>query len=625
MDFRELVILLIGLTIVGVVIRGLIVALRARSNQLKLAIDKNIPRDIDLEALELAELPSGGARVVKRERREQPERRERESGKDPVLADHELGAELAEEPVANSADEPVEKPAPVASQTRPGRAKPESDAETELTTASARGSAAVETDDADPRLEPAQLKAAAECVESNAETSEPLDAEASESIDAAEEHAGDAGSTPPAAEKDEFEPFHLSAGDRIGGRERAEKRSVPRQPREKSSLFAAARRSLGSLMPGGRDPAAESEQAPSEPGVAEQAAPIQEVAPQQASGQEAASQETSIQKASIQETDNAGLLDASRLVNSNDAEAAQPSSDQAAPSKLAQLDPEDSAPEAPERDALFSDYETDAGAPQAEPAGEQSAKTQSARTESPKAEHASAESTLAAAQDLFPETIGDIEESRTRDASKAPRKSKRSAPGVAAPATRTESAPQSIAPEKETGAAAESTKAKQQPSAAGANSHKRGAESGDLSEVLVINVTAKKGRVLMGDRLMPMLLSLGLKFGDKQIFNKRVGDKASGDILFNVANMLKPGTFDLNEMERFHTVGVTLFLALPTSINNLDAFEQMLRTAQDLVRSLDGELRDDQRNMMTGQTIEHYRQRVRDFELQRLRARAASA
>jgi cell division protein ZipA len=50
----------------------------------------------------------------------------------------------------------------------------------------------------------------------------------------------------------------------------------------------------------------------------------------------------------------------------------------------------------------------------------------------------------------------------------------------------------------------------------------------------------------------------------------------------------------------------------------------MLDVAQDLVGSLDAELRDDQRNIMSAQTIEHYRQRVRDFELQRLRARAAA-
>ena len=66
MNGRELVILLLGLAIVAVVLRGLYVAINARRGQIKLAIDKNIPDNVDLESLELAELPGGGARVVTR-------------------------------------------------------------------------------------------------------------------------------------------------------------------------------------------------------------------------------------------------------------------------------------------------------------------------------------------------------------------------------------------------------------------------------------------------------------------------------------------------------------------------------------------------------------------------------
>jgi cell division protein ZipA len=73
-------------------------------------------------------------------------------------------------------------------------------------------------------------------------------------------------------------------------------------------------------------------------------------------------------------------------------------------------------------------------------------------------------------------------------------------------------------------------------------------------------------------------------------------------------------------MSDFSTLGVSFFLALPTSINNLEAFETMLSVAQKIKGGLDGELRDDQRNLMTAQTIEHYRQRVRDFELRQLKA-----
>ena len=66
MSLRELIILLLGLAIVGIILRGLYVAMQARRGQLRMAIDKNIPTDIDIDALELSELPGGGARVVQR-------------------------------------------------------------------------------------------------------------------------------------------------------------------------------------------------------------------------------------------------------------------------------------------------------------------------------------------------------------------------------------------------------------------------------------------------------------------------------------------------------------------------------------------------------------------------------
>ena len=143
------------------------------------------------------------------------------------------------------------------------------------------------------------------------------------------------------------------------------------------------------------------------------------------------------------------------------------------------------------------------------------------------------------------------------------------------------------------------------------------------SEVLVLNVIAKDGRVFTGDDLLEVLITSGLKFGDMNIFHKRNSTEHQSAIIFSVANMLNPGTFDLNNLDDFTTSGISFFLALPTAINNLDAFEQMLGVAQEIRDTLDGDLKDDHRNGMTGQTIEHYRQRIRDFELRRLKALAA--
>ena len=65
MGLRELLILLLILAIVGVILRGLYVALRARRGQLRMALHKNIPQ-YDPDELLSSELPNGGARLVQR-------------------------------------------------------------------------------------------------------------------------------------------------------------------------------------------------------------------------------------------------------------------------------------------------------------------------------------------------------------------------------------------------------------------------------------------------------------------------------------------------------------------------------------------------------------------------------
>jgi cell division protein ZipA len=44
----------------------------------------------------------------------------------------------------------------------------------------------------------------------------------------------------------------------------------------------------------------------------------------------------------------------------------------------------------------------------------------------------------------------------------------------------------------------------------------------------------------------------------------------------------------------------------------------MVETAQVLVKHLEGELRDDAHSALTRQTLEHCRQRIRDFERRQL-------
>ncbi len=143
-----------------------------------------------------------------------------------------------------------------------------------------------------------------------------------------------------------------------------------------------------------------------------------------------------------------------------------------------------------------------------------------------------------------------------------------------------------------------------------------------LQEVLIISVMARDRGGFPGAALLEVLLSSGLRYGHRNIFHCYTGEEREDESLYSVVNIVKPGTFDLNNMESFHTPGVSLFLTLPVPGNAMEAFESMLATARAIAEQMNGELRDENRSVMTGQTIEHCRQRIRDFEMQsRLRAR----
>ncbi len=144
------------------------------------------------------------------------------------------------------------------------------------------------------------------------------------------------------------------------------------------------------------------------------------------------------------------------------------------------------------------------------------------------------------------------------------------------------------------------------------------APQSEPEEVLIINIMAHKGDVFKGDDLLDIVLKCGLRYGSMDIFHRYSDNKGEGALLFSMANMVKPGTFDLDAMDEFTTPGVTLFMTLPINADSMQSFDLMADTAQAISQTLGGELKDEQRSVMTRQTLEHCRQRIRDFERKKL-------
>jgi len=139
-----------------------------------------------------------------------------------------------------------------------------------------------------------------------------------------------------------------------------------------------------------------------------------------------------------------------------------------------------------------------------------------------------------------------------------------------------------------------------------------------VEEVLVINVVAREDQGFKGSALLQNILESGLRFGEMDIFHRHESMAGNGEVLFSMANGVKPGTFDLDDIDHFSTRAVSFFLGLPGPRHPKQAFDVMVAAARKLSQELNGELKDDQRSVMTAQTIEHYRQRIAEFERKQL-------
>ena len=130
-------------------------------------------------------------------------------------------------------------------------------------------------------------------------------------------------------------------------------------------------------------------------------------------------------------------------------------------------------------------------------------------------------------------------------------------------------------------------------------------------EVIALHV---KGPV-QGAVLLQMMTELGCKFGDLGIFHRYENTAGTGPMIFSVANMFNPGTFDLDNMENFETECVAFFMALPMKFDGQQAFNMMLNAAKKLATEIpQGQVLDGQRQLLTRQSIHEARQRIREFE-----------
>lgn len=135
-----------------------------------------------------------------------------------------------------------------------------------------------------------------------------------------------------------------------------------------------------------------------------------------------------------------------------------------------------------------------------------------------------------------------------------------------------------------------------------------------VERIVSLFVVAREGTLFNGPDLIVAAEKAGLEFGDMGIYHRLVDGKRELGPIFSVANMLKPGNFDLARLNLLHTPGVSFFMTLPAPLPALDAWDAMLPTAQRMAELLDGLVLDEERNALGRQCVAHIRDQLRSWD-----------
>ena len=138
----------------------------------------------------------------------------------------------------------------------------------------------------------------------------------------------------------------------------------------------------------------------------------------------------------------------------------------------------------------------------------------------------------------------------------------------------------------------------------------------DFEKIVTLYIAARAGETLRGPDIVVAAEKAGLVYGHMNVFHRLVEGHPERGPVFSVANIMKPGSFDMAAIQSLETPAIAFFLTLPAPIPALDAWETMLPTADRMSELLNGVLLDESRNALGRQRIAHLRDELRAYDRQ---------
>ncbi|NIN34640.1 MAG: cell division protein ZipA [Gammaproteobacteria bacterium] len=129
----------------------------------------------------------------------------------------------------------------------------------------------------------------------------------------------------------------------------------------------------------------------------------------------------------------------------------------------------------------------------------------------------------------------------------------------------------------------------------------------DGQEIIALYIISNNPSGISGPDILHIMESIGMVFGEMNIFHYFDDQAVNGNPLFSLANIHEPGVFNMQNIAGFSTTGVVMFLCLSEGSNGKAAFEKMLETARDIAASTEGQLCDKYKSPLDSKRIDELR------------------
>lgn len=134
--------------------------------------------------------------------------------------------------------------------------------------------------------------------------------------------------------------------------------------------------------------------------------------------------------------------------------------------------------------------------------------------------------------------------------------------------------------------------------------------------IIALRLVPHGDGTLDSEAVVLALRDKGLRHGRFGIFHRYDGDEETEEC-FSVASLVEPGSFDLTGLKDSRLPGVSLFMVLPNVSDEVEVFDDMVRTGRALSQELDADLLDERGSSWSYQRERYVREEIIQFRHQR--------